>query len=97
MLGLGLRFGDALNLSVQAIDSNNMIVRVIGKGNKERILPLPPTLLRALRAYWSSHGHPHLLFPFGPRPLKRLPRGKVAKATKVANDGEMGILGSSPS
>ena len=34
---------------------------------------------------------------FGPGPLKRLPRGKVAKATKVANDGEMGILGSSPS
>ena len=63
MLGLGLRLGDAVNLSVQAIDSKNMIVRVIGKGNKERILPLPPTLLRALRAYWPSHGHPHLLFP----------------------------------
>ncbi len=63
MLGLGLRFSDALKLTVQAIDSNNMIVRVIGKGNKERILPLPPTLLRALRAYWPSHGHPHLLFP----------------------------------
>ncbi len=63
MLGLGLRFSDALKLTVQAIDSNNMIVRVIGKGNKERILPLPPTLLRAVRAYCSSHRHPHLLFP----------------------------------
>lgn len=63
MLGLGLRISDAVNLSVQAIDSNNMIVRVIGKGNKERILPLPPTLLRALRAYWPSHRNPHLLFP----------------------------------
>jgi len=63
MLVLGLRISDAVNLTVQAVDSNNMIVRVIGKGNKERILPLPPTLLRALRAYWPSHGHPHLLFP----------------------------------
>ncbi len=63
MLGLGLRISDAINLSVQAIDSKNMIVRVIGKGNKERILPLPPTLLQALRAYWPSHGNPRLLFP----------------------------------
>ena len=63
MLGLGLRISDALKLTVPAIDSKNMIVRVIGKGNKERILPLPPTLLHALRAYWPSHGNPHLLFP----------------------------------
>ena len=63
MLSLGLRISDALNLRVPAIDSNNMIVRVIGKGNKERILPLPPTLLRELRAYWPSHKNPHLLFP----------------------------------
>ena len=40
-----------------------MIVRVVGKGNKERILPLPPTLLRELRAYWRRHQHPRLLFP----------------------------------
>ena len=63
MLALGLRIGDALNLTVPAIDSTHMIVRVIGKGNKERILPLPPTLLRELRAYWRRHQHPHLLFP----------------------------------
>lgn len=63
MLALGLRIGDALNLTVQAIDSKNMIVRVIGKGDKERILPLPPARLRALRAYWPSHRNPHLLFP----------------------------------
>ena len=63
MLALGLRISDALNLTVQAIDSTNMIVRVIGKGNKERILPLPPALLRELRAYWPSHRNPHLLFP----------------------------------
>ncbi len=63
MLALGLRISDALKLTVQAVDSKNMIVRVIGKGNKERLLPLPPALLRALRAYWPSHGNSHLLFP----------------------------------
>ena len=45
MLALGLRIGDVLALTVQSIDSTQMIVRVIGKGNKERILPLPQTLL----------------------------------------------------
>ena len=63
MLTLGLRISDARKLTVPAIDSNNMIVRVIGKGNKERLLPLPPALLQALRAYWSGHRNPHLLFP----------------------------------
>ena len=63
MLALGLRFSDAVNLTVQAVDANNMIVRVIGKGNKERILPLPSALLKALRLYWLTHRNPHLLFP----------------------------------
>ena len=63
MLALGLRIGDALHLPVSAIDATHMVVRVIGKGNKERLLPLPPTLLEALRAYWRTHRHAHLLFP----------------------------------
>jgi len=63
MLALGLRIGDVLALTVPSINSTQMIVRVIGKGNKERILPLPPTLLVALRAFWTTHRHPRLLFP----------------------------------
>ena len=63
MLALGLRIGDVLALTVQSINSTQMIVRVIGKGNKERILPLPQTLLVALRTFWTTHRHPHLLFP----------------------------------
>ena len=63
MLALGLRIGDVLALTVQSIDSTQMIVRVIGKGNKERILPLPQTLLVALRSFWKTHRHQRLLFP----------------------------------
>jgi site-specific recombinase XerD len=63
MLALGLRIGDVLALTVQSIDSTQMIVRVIGKGNKERILPLPQTLLVALRTFWRTHRHRRLLFP----------------------------------
>jgi integrase/recombinase XerD len=63
MLALGLRIGDVLALTVQSIDSTQMIVRVIGKGNKERILPLPETLYIALRRFWATHRHPDFLFP----------------------------------
>ena len=63
MLALGLRIGDVLALTVQSIDSTQMIVHVIGKGNKERILPLPQILLVALRRFWRTHRHPHWLFP----------------------------------
>ena len=63
MLALGLRIGDVLALTVQSINSTQMIVRVIGKGNKERILPLPQTLLEALRIFWTTHRHPRWLFP----------------------------------
>ncbi|MCH7920121.1 MAG: site-specific integrase [Planctomycetes bacterium] len=63
MLALGLRIGDVLALTVQSIDGTQRIVRVIGKGNKERILPLPETLYIALRRFWATHRHPHWLFP----------------------------------
>jgi len=63
MLTLGLRIGAALALTVQSIDATQMIVHVVGKRNKERILPLPETLLMALRRFWLTHQHPHLLFP----------------------------------
>jgi integrase/recombinase XerD len=63
MLALGLRIGDVLALTVQSIQATQMIVRVVGKGNKERILPLPQTLLEALRTFWTTHRHPRLLFP----------------------------------
>ena len=63
MLALGLRISDVLVLTVQSIDSTQMIVRVIGKRNKERILPLPQTLLVALRRFWRTHRHPRWLFP----------------------------------
>ena len=63
MLTLGLRIGGVLALTVQSIDATQMIVHVIGKRNKERILPLPEALLVALRSFWVTHRHPHFLFP----------------------------------
>lgn len=63
MLALGLRIGDVVPLTVKSIDAPQMLVRVIGKRNKERVLPLPETLLVALRRFWCTHRHPRWLFP----------------------------------
>jgi hypothetical protein len=30
-------------------------LRIIGKGNKERIVPLPRPILQALRELWKTH------------------------------------------
>jgi len=65
MLALGLRIGDVVALTVDSIDAPQMLVRVIGKRNKERVVPLPQTLLVALRKFWRTHRHPRLLFPNG--------------------------------
>jgi integrase/recombinase XerD len=63
MYALGLRISEAIALPITAIDSKQMVVRVIGKRNRERIVPLPEALLHRLRAWWSTHRDPLWLFP----------------------------------
>jgi site-specific recombinase XerD len=61
---LGLRLQEALHLQVSDIDSPRLLVHVHrGKGHKDRLVPLPPETLTQLRAHWSTHRHPQLLFP----------------------------------
>jgi site-specific recombinase XerD len=40
-----------------------MVVRIVGKGNKERLVPLPQPVYHELRALWCTHRHPKFLFP----------------------------------
>ena len=40
----GLRISECVELKINNIDQKNMIIRVIGKGNKERIVPYYPRL-----------------------------------------------------
>ena len=48
LYGSGLRISEALNLDVDDIDPASSVVRVMGKGSKERIAPLSDTSVRAL-------------------------------------------------
>ena len=63
MYACGLRISEAASLEVAAIDSANMLLRVIGKGNKERRLPLPQSVLSELRSLWLTHRNSRWLFP----------------------------------
>jgi len=63
MYGCGLRISEAATLEVGAIDGANGVLRIIGKGNKQRIVPLPQPLLDDLRRLWRTHRNPRWLFP----------------------------------
>jgi site-specific recombinase XerD len=51
----GMRIAEVVALRVQDIDAARMLIHVIGKGDKERIVPLSHVLLDALRTYWRRH------------------------------------------
>ncbi len=48
----GLRLGEVCHLRVEDIDSRRLVIRVRGKGNRERLTVLSPRLLEVLRTYW---------------------------------------------
>lgn len=47
----GMRLSELINLKAQHIDLSNRQLKVLGKGNKERILPVSQELLFALKIY----------------------------------------------
>ena len=50
--GSGLRMAEVATLKVSDILSKEHKIHIIGKGNKERYVPLPDCTLRLLRIYW---------------------------------------------
>jgi integrase/recombinase XerD len=63
MYACGLRISEAATLEVTAIDGKNGLIRVVGKGNKERSVPLPAPVLAELRQLWQAHGNRRWLCP----------------------------------
>ncbi len=61
--GCGLRPSEVLALRVKDIDSERKRLRIEqGKGAKDRLVPLSPTLLDELRAYWRLYRPDDWLF-----------------------------------
>lgn len=60
---LGLRSGELLRLKIADIDSQRMLVSIKkSKGEKDRIIMLPPKLLRLLREYFKEYRPKDFLF-----------------------------------
>jgi len=59
----GLRLREGTHLQPQDIDGVRKVVQVHGKGQRDRIVPIPERTLLLLREHWKSHRSPDWLFP----------------------------------
>jgi len=95
---MGLRLSEGLQIQTGDIDAERKFVHLRNaKGNKDRLVHLPPTTLHVLRKFWSIHKHPKLLFPSRQkgvinchRAMSHLDKGGVQSCLKKVIK-EMGI------
>lgn len=88
LYGLGLRLSEVLALQPEHVDGKRSVVYIkSAKGDKDRDVPLPDTLLRALRSYWKTYRPLTFLFegqtvgePYSARSLQRVVKQAAAKA-----------------
>lgn len=59
----GVRRAELARMRVNDIDAGRMVVRIRGKGLKEREVMLSPVLLQTLREHWRRHRPKEWLFP----------------------------------
>jgi integrase/recombinase XerC len=75
----GLRVGELCGLRVEDIDFNEQIVRVLGKGKKERLVPIGQPALVAIQAYWGRLLAP----PAGAQPVFRADTKRAAPLNRL--------------
>lgn len=91
MYSSGLRVSEVLNLTTNDIDFENDLVKVFGKGSKERIIPIGDYALNALSKYVSEYRNSLVKFPtdilFLNNHGKKMSRSGFFKIiTKIAED-----------
>ncbi|HEY5042847.1 MAG TPA: tyrosine recombinase XerC [Verrucomicrobiae bacterium] len=70
----GLRISELCGLRVEDVDWNEQIVRVRGKGKKERLVPVGEPALKAVQNYWCALLEP----PVGVQPVFRADTRRAA-------------------
>lgn len=84
MYATGLRVSEATRLRVENIDGQRMMIHVrSGKGAKDRMVPLSPVLLEALRSHWRTTRSTTWLFP-GVNPERPIRNETIRKACQRA-------------
>ena len=51
--GCGLRVSELIEMRIRDVFADDAVVRVVGKGDKERVVPIHDTALRAIERYRS--------------------------------------------
>jgi integrase/recombinase XerC len=88
----GLRVGELVGLDWDHVDEENASVRVLGKGRKERVVPVGRPALRALAAYAAALVEAGR--PCRPGPIFRNARGGRLTSRSVARLMERWVLAS---
>lgn len=52
--GLGLRVSECCNLKTSQVNIDDGFVKIIGKGNKERVIPIPSSTLNIMKVYFMN-------------------------------------------
>lgn len=86
LYGGGLRISEALNLDVETLNLRDGTARVLGKGNKERLVPLSRSALKAMSDYLEARALEFPSHPSSPlwlsdrgHPLTRFRAAKIIK------------------
>jgi integrase/recombinase XerD len=83
--GSGLRISEVLTMQATNIDRSRMVIRVVGKGNKERELPLPAQVLESLEVYYrTTRPRGCYLFPSSKEPNRAMNRDSIGAALHKA-------------
>ncbi|HET9250690.1 MAG TPA: tyrosine-type recombinase/integrase [Candidatus Eisenbacteria bacterium] len=56
LYGAGLRVGELAGLTRGRLDDRRLLVRVLGKGSRERVVPISARAVAALRRFWTARG-----------------------------------------
>jgi site-specific recombinase XerD len=63
LVDTGLRITEACSIRAENIDLDGLQIKVMGKGKKERIVPISPVIVQKLQEYLRYHRTTEFLFP----------------------------------
>jgi integrase/recombinase XerC len=82
LYGAGLRVGELAGLTRSRLDERRLLLRVLGKGSRERVVPMSGRAMAGLRRYWVALGHE----PEGREALLGNRRGTAVTARTLERD-----------
>lgn len=84
LYGTAIRVGELAGLDLGDIDAERLTIRVTGKGDKERVVPIGLPAYRALAA-WLKHGRPQWVTPESARAFFLGKRGRRVGQRQIRN------------